>query len=95
MSDNDQDTILVSVADTTMRGGNVKELKVQVLAENINIFMAQINQMLDKTPEEVGKFKFTKFTVTAQVSAKGGLMLLGTGGEASVSGGLTFEFERK
>ena len=36
---NDNDTILVRTADSTaMRGANAKELKVEVLAENVNIF---------------------------------------------------------
>jgi hypothetical protein len=45
-------------------------------------------------PDEVSKFKFTEFTVIADVSAKGGLVLLGTGGEVAGKDGLTFKFTR-
>jgi len=96
MSDND--IILVNTADTTVtRGRGPRELKVEVLAENVILFLSQIEGILAKTPEEVGggKFKFTEFTVSAEVSAKGALVLMGTGVEAAGKGGLTFKFERK
>lgn len=94
----DKDTILVRATDATVtrRIGGPKELKVEVLAENVNLFLGQIEGMLAKAPEEVaGKFKLTEFTVSAEVSAKGSLVLLGTGGEVGGSGGLTFKFQRK
>lgn len=94
---NDADTILVSTADVTVtRRGAPKELKVQVLAEQVNLFLTQIESVLEKAPDEVGgKFRFTEFTVSAEISAKGGLVLMGTGGEVAGKGGLTFKFERK
>lgn len=93
MSEND--TILVSTADTTItRRRGPKELKVEVLAENVNLFLGQIEGILAKAPDEVsGKFKFTEFTVSAEVSAQGKLVLMGSGVEASATGGLTFKFE--
>ncbi len=97
MSDNN-DTILVHTVDAEIhRGprGGVKEINVQALGNNVNIFLAQIESILEKSPEDVGKFKLTKFSVTAEVTATGALMILGSGGEASAKGALTFEFERK
>ena len=95
MSDNDQDTILVTAADTTItRKGGPQPLKVEVLAESVNVFMTQISHILDKAPDEVGKFQFTEFTVSAEISAKGQLILLGTGGEAQAKGGVTFTFKK-
>lgn len=94
----DKDTILVTTADTVVtREGGPRELNVEVLAENVNLFMGQIERILEKTPEEVGdgKFKFTEFTVSAEISAKGALVLMGTGVEVGAQGGLTFKFERK
>lgn len=94
MSDND--VISVRTADSTaMRGANAKELKVEVLAENVNIFLNQIETMLETAPDEVGKFQFTEFSVSAEVSANGKLVLLGSGVETSAKGSLTFKFERK
>jgi len=95
---NNKDTILVRTADTVVtRGGGPRELKVEVLVENVNLFLGQIESILVKTPDEVGdgKFKFTEFTVSAEISAKGALVLAGTGVEAAGKGGLTFKFERK
>jgi hypothetical protein len=94
----DKDTILVNTADTTVtrRGVGPRELKVEVLAENVNLFLSQIEGVLEKAPDEVagGKFQFTEFTVSAEISAKGGLVLMGTGVEAAGKGGLTFKFVR-
>jgi len=92
----DRDAILVSTADTTvMRGRAPKELKVEVLAKNLNLFLTQIEDVLEKTPDEVGRFKFTEFTVSAEISAKGQLVMVGTGVEAAAKGGLTFKFEKE
>jgi hypothetical protein len=94
----DSDTILVRAADTVVtRGRGPKELEVDVLAHNVNLFLGQMESILAKTPEETGdgKFKLTEFTVSAEISAKGALVLMGTGVEAEGKGGLTFKFERK
>jgi hypothetical protein len=93
-----QDTILVNTADATMtRKRSPRELQVDVLAENVHLFLTQIDSVLAKTPAEVGdgKFRFTEFTVSAEVSAQGKLVLMGSGVEAGATGGLTFKFERK
>ena len=93
MSDN---TILVRTTDATVkRGASPKELKVEVLAENVNLFLTQIEGILEKAPDEVGKFRFTEFSVSAEVSANGKLVLLGSGVETGIQGSLTFKFERK
>ena len=97
MSEN-SDTILVQTVDAEIKRGprsGVKELNVQVLGDNVNLFLSQMETVLEKSPEEVGKFKLTKFVVMAEVSATGKLVIMGSGGEASAKGALTFEFERK
>lgn len=92
---NEQETITVFTSDaTTTRRQSSTELKVEVLAQNVNIFLSQIEGILEKAPAQVGKFKFKELTVSAAISAKGGLVLLGTGVEASVTGGMTFKFEK-
>lgn len=94
--DNKDETILVSVADATpSRGNRVKPLDVGIVAKNVNLFLTQIESILEETPEDVGKFKFTEFTISAEISAKGALVIMGTGVETTGSGGLTFKFERK
>lgn len=89
------DKILVRTTDTTIRrGGNPEEIKTEILAENIKLFLNSIEAMLEQCPEEVGKFCMTEFTVSAEVSANGKLVLLGSGVETGINGGLVFKFER-
>ena len=96
MSNND--TILVRTADAVVtRRGGPRELEIEVLAHNVNLFLSQVEGILEKVPEETGdgKFKLTEFTVSAEISAKDALIWMGTGVEAEGKGGLTFKFERK
>ncbi|MEM8719035.1 MAG: hypothetical protein AAGE84_06960 [Cyanobacteria bacterium P01_G01_bin.39] len=89
-------TISVRTTDATVkRGGSPKELRVEVLAENVNLFLTQIEGILEKAPDEVGKFQFTEFSVSAEVSANGKLVMLGSGVETGIQGSLTFKFSRK
>ena len=91
------DTILVRASDSTIRRGSdgPKELKVEVLAENVNLFLTQVETILQKAPDQVGNFHFTEFSVSAEVSAEGKLVLFGSGVETGIKGGLTFKFEKK
>ncbi len=91
----DKDTILVVTGDSiTTRGGGVKPLKVDELSVNINLFIEQMGNLLEKTPEKLGKFHFEEFEVYAEVTGKGTLAILGTGGELGATGGLRFVFRR-
>jgi hypothetical protein len=94
MSDR-QDTILVNTSGLEgVRGGLTKGIKVDVLGENVNLFITQIGNILDKAPEKIDKFKLTQITVSAEISAKGSLVLLGTGVESEGKGGISFVFTR-
>ena len=94
----DKDTIWVVTSEPLgTRGGGMKQskpLKVDVLAENVNLFIGQMGTILEKTPEKLGKFHFEELEVHAEVSGKGTLMLFGTGGEIGATGGLRFVFRR-
>lgn len=97
MSDKDteNDVILVDTTDAAVtRRRGPKELKVEVLADNVNLFLGQIETILQKAPEEVGEFRFTEFVVSAEISGRGSLTLMGTGVDAGAKGGLTFKFQR-
>lgn len=90
------DTILVKTGDTTItRGRGAQELKVEVLAQNMNIFLSQIEHVLAKSPDQVGKFQFDEITLSVEISANGKLVLLGTGLEAAAKGALQFKFKRQ
>ena len=98
MTENTPNTILVHTTDSEIKRGpkaGLKEMEVQILADNVNLFLTQINKIVDKTPEDIGKFKFTKFTISAEITATGQLAILGTGGSLAGSAALTFEFEKK
>jgi len=91
----DKDTILVVTSDSVVtRGGGVKPLEVDKLSVNINLFIEQMGSLLEKTPEKLGKFHFDEFEVHAEVTGKGTLAILGTGGEIGATGGLRFVFRR-
>lgn len=99
MSDQTHQTINVLTLDTTHRGGpgprlRIEGIDINVLSENVNIFLSQLGAVLDNAPEKTGTFHLTEFTVTAEISGKGTLALLGSGGELSGSGGITFKFQR-
>lgn len=91
---NDRETIFVVTADAARGGGLRSRLKIEELSANVNQFLEQLGMLLGKTPERVGAFQFMEFEVHAEVSAKGTLALLGTGGEAGATGGLKFVFRR-
>jgi len=91
----DKDTILVVTGDTgSTRGGGVKPLKVDELSVNVNLFIEQMGSILEKTPEKLGKFEFEEFEVYAEITGKGSIAILGTGGEVGATGGLRFLFRR-
>jgi len=93
--DKPEDTIIVNTNDIAgARGKTGKEVKINVLSENVNLFVSQIGVILEKTPDRVNKFKLTQISVTAEVSAKGSLALMGTGVETEGKGGITFVFTK-
>src|SRR5215471_3095930 len=91
----DKDTILVVTGDTgSTRGGGVKPFRVDELSVNVNLFIEQMGNILEKTPEKLGKFNFEEFEVYAEITGKGTIAILGTGGEVGATGGLRFIFRR-
>jgi hypothetical protein len=91
------DSILVVAADAVQTRAlpGARSMNVTVLTENVSLFLQQIERMVAKAPESVGGFHFVELEVHAEVSAKGSLALLGTGGEAGATGGLKFVFRRE
>jgi hypothetical protein len=65
------------------------------LAANVQVFISGLQGIFAQPPEEQGGFKVESITVTAEISAKGTLNILGTGGELAGKGGITFVFKRK
>ena len=93
----EKDTMWVVTGEPVVtRGGGkqVKPLKVEWLAENVNLFIGQMGALLENTPQKVGRFQFEELEVHAEISGKATLMLFGTGGEVGATGGLRFVFRR-
>ncbi len=94
----DKDTMWVVTSEPMTTGETkikqAKPLKVDVLAENIHLFIWQMGNILEKTPEKLGKFSFEELEVHAEVTGKGSVMLFGTGGKIGATGGLRFVFRR-
>jgi hypothetical protein len=94
-SNQQNDTIIVITSETgVVRGGIASKLKIEDLAVNVNVFLEQVSNVISKSPTQLGNFQFVEFEVHAEVTAKGMLALLGTGGEAGAKGGLKFVFRR-
>lgn len=89
-----QKEILITTASNTRSLGRPKPLPVEVLSENVNIFLGQIGDVLDKAPQNIQHFHLDEISVTVEVSAKGELSLLGSGVGVEGKGGLSFVFKR-
>ena len=64
----DKDTMWVVTSEPMVtRGGGkqAKPLKVEWLAENVNLFIGQMGALLENTPEKVGRFQFEELEVHA------------------------------
>jgi hypothetical protein len=85
---------VVTSENVVTRGGGMKQLKVEELALNVNLFIEQMGSILEKTPEKMGDFHFAEFEVSAEITGKGSLAIFGTGGELGATGGLRFVFRR-
>lgn len=81
-----------------VRGGEeglqARQLDVKKLSSSINLFLEQMDSMLEKAPMKLGNFHFDEFEVYAQVDAEGTLGILGTSVKAGAMGGLKFVFRR-
>lgn len=71
------------------------ELHVEQLSGNINLFLGQLDKLLEDAPDQVGKFQLTEFELYAEVSTDGTLKVLGTGIGVGAIGGLKFKFCRR
>ncbi len=90
------DTIDIITSKPGTRGAaSVTKLKLEELSNSLDTFLDQMNKLLANVPNELGDFDFSELEVHADVSSKGSISLLGTGGEVGVAGGLKFVFRRK
>ena len=94
----DKDSVWVITTDpvaVTRGSSGPKQLKIEELSVNINLFIDQMGSLLEKTPGELGKFRFDEFEIHADITAQGMIAVLGSGIQAGATGGLKFVFRRK
>jgi hypothetical protein len=65
------------------------------LADQMHDFVAAVQKIVGGVPAAVGGFTVESVEVSAEVSATGKVSFLGSGGELSGTGGITFTLTRK
>jgi hypothetical protein len=70
------------------------EVPARVLRRRVKDFIASMADVLDGLSIPIGEFSLEQVTIAAEVSAKGRVSLLGSGGEAGGKTGLTLTFSR-
>ena len=68
-------------------------IDVEKLGDEVRAFMGAMEKIIGKLSEDVGNYHMETVAVTAEVSAKGQISLLGSGGEVGGKGGMTFTFK--
>lgn len=92
---NDKFFLVVAEPISNTRGKRPPtKLMVDVFSENVNIFISQMDEVLEKTPNNLSTFQFVEFEITAEVNGKGQIVIMGTGGEVGITSGVKFIFRK-
>ncbi|GGR74015.1 MULTISPECIES: Pepco domain-containing protein [Streptomyces] len=70
------------------------EIPAAQLQARLHDFVATMRDVLASLPQGAGEFRLNEVTFSAEISAKGTVSLLGSGGELSGQAGITFTFTR-
>jgi hypothetical protein len=70
------------------------EIAPSDLQRRLESFLNAMRQVIGNLPQKMDNWEMSTVTLTAEITAKGSVNLLGTGGELSGKGGLTFAFVR-
>ena len=80
------------------RAGGLLTKKLDIdpdqLSININIFLKQMAEVVNKTPKDMGPFQLSEIEVSAEITGKGQVVLWGVGGEVGAGGGVKFVFKK-
>ncbi|GAA2632989.1 Pepco domain-containing protein [Paractinoplanes durhamensis] len=69
------------------------EVPVDKLRQRVGEFLTSMRAVLADVPAGIGEYRLDQVQISAEVSAKGQISLLGTGGELAGKAGLTFTFK--
>jgi hypothetical protein len=80
------------------RSQEIRYARVKISAEEIGSrlkeFFSTVETTLKELPPSIGGLSLDQVTVAVEISAKGTVSLLGTGGEVAGKGGMTFTLKR-
>jgi hypothetical protein len=71
-----------------------RPVKTDTLKDQVESFLSKMKAVMEKAPEAFGAFQLDTIEISAEVSAKGHVSLLGSGGEAGGKGGIKFTLKR-
>jgi hypothetical protein len=71
-----------------------RSIPVERLGEQFSEFVDKMRDVVSRVPEAMAGFHVREISFTAEVSAKGSVNLLGTGGEIAGGGGITITLTR-
>ncbi|MDN3292754.1 hypothetical protein QWM81_01585 [Streptomyces ficellus] len=71
------------------------EIPVDVFRQRVTGFVDSMRSVIAELPDACGAYELDQVTVSAEVSAKGRISLLGSGGEPAGTSSLTFTFTRR
>lgn len=72
-----------------------ERVPVEVLRDQLDSFLAGMDEALETVRTTVGGFTVDEITLTLDVSAKGSVRLFGAGGELGGSGGISVTLRRR
>jgi hypothetical protein len=70
------------------------QIPTDLFRQRVANFLASMREVITALPDAYGDYSLDQIQISAEVSAKGQLSLLGSGGELSGRAGLTFTFNR-
>jgi len=68
---------------------------VDTLRDQLANFLASMSEALTVVPNLLGPFEVEELTLSLEVTAKGSVSLLGTGGELGGTGGISLTLKRR
>jgi hypothetical protein len=70
------------------------KVTLNAFSESMNLFLTQMEAVLENIPNTSSMFQFVELEITADINARGQLILKGTAGESSPASGIKFIFRR-
>jgi hypothetical protein len=85
--------LVVTHSGTRGRGRMLARLDAGELRAKVHEFLEQVQTLIAAAPTLTSGYQLQSLEVSAEITAKGSLALLGTGGEAGGAAGLKFVFQ--